>query len=308
MSAVGCALERVPRIEPSTYAGEVFANARLLVPTGVEVRYDVGSHSVETKGLGALDKKRKDLIEIIVVDDPLNCVFRKTFVFSPRTFVESLTPILPHATVQAIMLSWPTATTADDIQKLGRKFIYGKTAYDTLWLGEGSDASPEDPIMIMNRRIGGWDGSPDRPVIELLGAGGHVPVVCDGEPPHFHSLEPHEALSKELAEEVGITQFEAQKLGGFFNQETRELVILFGIFVPWDMVADMQSAAFGNVTESVDGLYLGTFSKIMKRYLTDAAPFAGGERSKATNFPSQRALMDRVHTHIAAKAHLHRTC
>ena len=34
-----------------------------------------------------------------------------------------------------------------------------------------------DRIFIFNRRVGGWDGSPERPVVEFLGAGGHVPSI-----------------------------------------------------------------------------------------------------------------------------------
>lgn len=36
---------------------------------------------------------------------------------------------------------------------------------------------PNDILCVYNKRVGEWAGSHDCPVIELLGVGGHLPII-----------------------------------------------------------------------------------------------------------------------------------
>ena len=74
-----------------------------------------------------------------------------------------------------------------------------------------------DVICIFNRRISGWDGSIERPVIELLGAGGHLQSIWNSESQHFISRSLINNLQKEFSEEIGIklTSNDVNVIGGF---------------------------------------------------------------------------------------------
>jgi predicted NUDIX family phosphoesterase len=268
---------------------------KLLLPENINIEYFPEEGLVKTNGLGNLDKK-KDLLEIVEIQSAIEGKYTGCRVFSPRPYLESLDPIPTHVTVQGIILSNPTSSTAQDIRNLLAQYQYGKTPYDKLWVSSSSfeTLGDEELIMIMNRRIGGWDGSKDRPVIELLGAGGHIPAVWRNG--SFQSLSPDETIKNEIKEELGLSNedYSAKMLGGFVNVITGELVILYGVMVPWSLVVSMQATAYGNEAENTDGIYLGLYKDIMRSYLVDATPFAGGEKAKATNFPSQSELMSHI--------------
>lgn len=267
----------------------------LLLPEEVSISYFPEDGTVLTSGLGKLDK-RKDFIEVVEINDPINCQYTSTGVFSSRPYIESLDPIQHHVTVQGIILSKPDKNTKEVIGDLSTNYPYGKTAYDKIWVSSKPIESlqDEDVVIIMNRRIGGWDGSIERPVIELLGAGGHVASVWESG--SFKSHSPDQTIEKEVREEIGLapSQYRANKLGGFFNRVTGELVILYGIWIPFNYINKVQESAFGNIEENIDGIYLGTFEDIMENYLADASSFAGGEKSKSTNFPSNATLMNKI--------------
>ena len=274
-------------------------SSHLLLPDNIGITYYSKEELVQTTGLGKLDKK-KDLIEVVNIIDAFNCKYENTNIFSPRPYLESLSPILNHTTVQGIILTKPKRDYKEKIHKLDSSYNYGKTSYDKFWVSDKPIESilETDTLMILNRRVGGWDGSVDRPVIELLGAGGHIASVYKSE--NFISHTPEETIRKEVAEELGLESkdYTINKLGGFFNSITSELVIIFGIWVPFEHIEEIQRNAFGNLEENIDGIYLGIFDDIIKQYLNDANPFAGGEKAKNTNFPSNKRLMKKIRNEI----------
>lgn len=273
----------------------------LVLPQGVAISYDEKRHRVTTQGLGALDAKQKDLIEVIQINDALTCSHIKTGVLSPRTYVESLQPIPIHAVAAAVLITIPPAGFASEVQQIAKSYEYNRQPYDKFWIGNAiDDETKPQPVIVMNRRIGGWDGSPNRPVIELLGAGGHVPVIWDGE--KYESLTAEQTLRREALEEIGLSDPDIRVLGGYYNQMTAELVMLHAIFIKWEMLSALQAVAYGNVEENLDGLYLGFFEETMRHYCADAGCFAGGEGAKLTNFPLQDELMDRARGLIQIRA------
>ena len=148
----------------------------------------------------------------------------------------------------------------------------------------------------MNRRIGGWDGSVERPVIELLCSGGHLPTVWDDQIESFKSLTPTELLIREVGEELGISiaSEEIIQLGGFHNRISNELVILCALFVDYDQLIDMIKNSKGNISENIDGIYMGIFEDVMKLYNLNPNFFAGGEKAQSSNFPSNPKLMKKI--------------
>jgi ADP-ribose pyrophosphatase YjhB (NUDIX family) len=288
-------LREVPRLQVDRKRKLSQGPYRLWLPDGVTATFDVSKQIVTTRGLGELDKKHKDLIEIIVVEDAIAGSYAHTGVLVPRTFAESLQNIPLHLTTQAIIFTKPDEHTSSDLFKMSRDYSYGCTGSDRLWLGEHipQKFDKNDTLMVLNRRIGGWDGSPENPVIELLGAGGHVPVVWDARISNFRSLTPEEALIKEIHEEIGLAEqdYDLVFVGGFINSVTSELVILFSVMIPWRSVVEIQAAAYGNYSENIDGLYVGKFKDVINMYEESASLFAGGLRAKETNFPSNIKIM-----------------
>lgn len=266
----------------------------LLLPQSVNLYY-LNSGVVKTEGLDKLDSKQKDLLRIISIDDALNGVYKYTSTLSPRTYAESLSKIPIHLTVQGLIFFRSTKNLPNLIQTINKKYLYGKTEYDNFLITDYE--TYENIFLVMNRRVGGWDGSIEKPVIELLGAGGHVPTVYDEITNSLKTLTPQETILKETQEELGIllSHDDTKLLGGFHNQVSSELVLLYGIFIDESQLPVLQEKAFGNIEENIDGLYIGQFNEIMNLYMKDATPFAGGEKAKPTNFPNQKELMDRVY-------------
>lgn len=268
---------------------------RLWLPDEVSASFNISTQSIVTQGLGELDKKHKDLIEVVVIEDALSASYAHTGILIPRTFAESLPQIPFHVTTQAIIFARPEEETPADILKMSADYSYGCTPNDRVWLGGAipQKFNNNDVLMVLNRRIGGWDGAPERPVIELLGAGGHVPVIWDCDISCFRPLTPEETLKKEILEEIGLRDFEYNLVfvGGFINSVTSELVILFATVIPWKTVISIQKSAYGNTSENIDGIYLGTYRNIIDMYKSDASLFAGGVRAKETNFPSNEKIM-----------------
>lgn len=272
----------------------------MFLPEGVDIEFDDESQKVKTNGLGPLDKYKKDLIEIVVIENVLDARYTGLGVYMPRTLAEGLPVIPTHVTAQAVFFTVAEANTGVDIRRLKDRFVYDIVQHDQLWIEPvpPESISEGEILIVMNRRVGGWDGSVSSPVIELLCAGGHVPVYWDNETNNFKSALPQEALTREIKEEVGLQEkdFDLIFLGGFHNSVTSELVVLYGAFVDWQIVMKMQANSYGNLSENIHGLYIGSFDSVIRRYTDDARSFAGGERAKATNFPLQAELMTRVNT------------
>lgn len=270
----------------------------LLLPKNVELFYlDTGV--VATKGLGeSLDSKNKDLLRLISIEDALNGKYLYSKTYSPRTYSESLESIPLHLTVQGLILCKSSNKFKDIINQIEGQYAYDKTEYDKFCVTDLKKIKENSTILIMNRRIGGWDGSLERPVIELLGAGGHVPTLFNQSSSSFETLSPIDTIIKESQEEIGVSLNESdiKFLGGFHNKISSELVLLFGIIVEESIIPHLQKKSFGNLEENVDGLYVGRFQDVMNDYMSDASNFAGGEKAKPTNFPSQQELMNRVNS------------
>jgi hypothetical protein len=254
---------------------------------------------IKTHGLGSLDLERKDLLTHIIITDPLNVDYVKTNILMPRTYAESLNPIPHHVSIQSIVLSRVVEEGIDKVQNLIDHTDYHKTAYDKIWV---EDTNPRkvlklgEVVIIMNRRTGGWDGSPQRPVIELLGGGGHLPTVWDKDKRNYCQMDPIVSIIKEFKEELKypLSPNGVDIIGGFHNFISNEMVILCCVFVPFHKIVDLQRGALNNTEQNTDGIYLGTLKRVLSLYSENAESYAGGEKAKTTNFPSHPELLNRI--------------
>ncbi len=291
-------LRKLIRVQ-SVEAGLAHKKEVLLLPSDVEVLMS-DNYMITTKGLGdKCDIKKKDLLRIIEIQDATNLKFVKTNILSPRTYAESIFPIPQHISVQCVLLSEVKKKNIENIIQLVEQTKYDKTEYDKMWISNKKDYKDiaEGTILyIMNRRVGGWDGSIEHPVIELLGAGGHVGVNDE-----FVMIDPIDTVVKELEEEMGIkVSSKAVKIfGGFHNEMSNELVILCGVFIASEKICSIQEFSLKNYAQDVDGIYLGVFEDVMELYAMDASAFAGGESAKASNFPAHNELMTKVYHYIS---------
>lgn len=177
---------------------------------------------------------------------------------------------------------------------------------DYLWLPCNKSLTslrPGEIIGVFNRRVAGWDGSFDRPVIELLGAGGHLPTVWDEKIRSFRELTIIENMRKETYEELGtlITDDDITIIGGYTNSVTHELVILVGVEIADTVLPQILEYALQNKDEDTCGIYLGRISDVMKDYRNNPDPYAGGRTSAPTNFPNQPELMEKLDAFILDK-------
>ena len=161
----------------------------------------------------------------------------------------------------------------------------------------------DDLVCIFNRRIGGWDGSCERPVIELLGAGGHLQTVWDGKLKKFVSLSFEDNLKKEFDEEIGleINDCDIKCIGGFANTHTQELVIFSCIYIEPEKIPEIQKYAINNLEESTDGIYMGTFKETIEYYKKNPVYFAGGIAAAKTNFPNNEDIMKKIYLQFSIK-------
>lgn len=255
---------------------------------------------IQTSGFDSkLDKKTKDLIRIIEIIDPLNIKYKKTNILTPLVYAESL-PFIPwHLNTQGVLFVRVTSDTLKWIKKEHNNNIYGKHQFDQFWLPfcKNIDSVKEGELLcIFNRRVAGWDGSHDRPVIELLGAGGHLPTVWDKSKGGFRELSFKENFQKEFREELGneIKQEDIVIFGGYQNDITHELVVLCGIEVKHEKLVSMQEYAYQNIDDNTAGIYLGTFQETVEYYRKNPEPFAGGRKAAPYNFPNRNELMKKA--------------
>ena len=82
--------------------------------------------------------------------------------------------------------------------------------------------------------------------------------------------------------------------GGFHNTKSNELVVLCGAFVSSNNIEAIYNNAKNNFQENIDGVYVGNFEEVMSIYAKNAEFFAGGEKTRSSNFPSQEKLMRKV--------------
>lgn len=244
-------------------------------------------------------KNLKDLLRMIRIIEPLDLQYECTNILVPRVFAENHNPVPQHISVQSLFFHRLSPLNLEKLKEIILSTNYNKTIYDSMWIGRErtlSSIKGNDLIYLMNRRIGGWDGSIERPVIELLCSGGHLPTVWDEQTESFKTLNPTELLIKEIGEELGISISPEKivQLGGFHNEVSNELVILCALFVDYNQLIDMIKHSRGNISENIDGVYMGIFEDVMNLYDLNPNFFAGGEKAKSCNFPSNPKLMKKI--------------
>ncbi len=254
---------------------------------------------IVTEGLGELDNKKLDLVRVIEIEDALSITYHKTNILTPLIFAESSNDIPWHLNTQSFLFSSVSQKTIEWIKEQDVLEQYGKHEYDKFWLPFCKNIDlllPGEKICIFNRRVAGWDGSYERPVIELLGAGGHLPTIWNNEESFFEELGFEENVQKEFFEELGehVLKNNITVFGGYANEVTHELVVLCGIELPSDSLKKIQEYAIQNIDEDTQGIYLGTFEETISYYIKNPSPFAGGEKAAPYNFPNRKELMRRV--------------
>lgn len=125
-------LQEIPRInnlkEATNYIGDV-----LLLPQNVEFKVTKDS-LIETHGLGdKLDKKVRDLISVISIEDALNIKYKQTNILTPLMYAESLSDILWHLNTQGILF---TRLSTDSINWIKKQtnYIY---MVNIIWINFG---------------------------------------------------------------------------------------------------------------------------------------------------------------------------
>lgn len=293
-------LQKIPRIdfpeEAQKHKEDVF-----LLPHRFEYSIDGNSNLRLLNFKKTKDYKAQDIIRIVSIIDPLNAIYEETNIITPSVFMHSLEPVPWHISTQSLVFSF----LSDEIRQWigieemqNNHTCYHRHPLDTLWLPCSKSIDSVDanePVCVFNRRISGWDGSLDRPVIELLGAGGHLQSIWNGK--RFVSRSAKNNLCKEFKEEVGIDIDEESHrfVGGYINYETHELVILFLTFIEDSLIPLMQAYSLQNHDDDVAGLYLGTFRETIQYYLSSPTFFAGGEKALSTNFPQNKEIMKRIY-------------
>ena len=270
----------------------------LLLPADVVLQIDNNSNAILSGFSDACDPNAKDILRVIELHDAINLHYTETSIISPSMYVHSVDDKPWHITTQCIIVTHLSkdgmAWVAEENNHLDS--YYSKHEMDHFWLPCSrplSAITESDVIYILNRRVSGWDGSPERPVIELLGAGGHLQAIWNGN--KFVSRDLKDNLKKEFSEEIGldVREDDIQCIGGFENKKTHELVVLFCVLIDERKLPEIHQHALGNVGEDTDGLYLGVFSDVIDQYRTDPLYFAGGCDAAPTNFPNNSPLMQK---------------
>lgn len=288
-------LPRIEKIEDAKYySGDVF-----LLPSQIEFTVIQGD-LIKTKGLGEKwDNRTLDLIRTINLIDALNIQFEYTNVVTPLAYAESIQEKPVHITTQSILFTKISSMGLKWIEEENKSNRYGKHEFDKFWLPFGQPLQcmkAGDILCIFNRRVNGWDGSNERPVIELLGAGGHLPIIWNDYEKKFEPLTIEENLKKEFREELDISLNEKDIVifGGFSNPITHELVILCGVKIDDSLLPAVQKYALKNIDVDTEGIYMGTFAEVIEFYKKNPIPFAGGIRNAPYNFPNRSELMTRA--------------
>lgn len=290
-------LKRVKSVEE----GMQYSEDVLLLPDNIDVVVD-DNCNIRTIGFDkSKDIKAKDLLRVIEVKDAKSMQYRETNVLAPSVYVHSLQEKPWHITTQGFLVTRISEKTKEFImeEKQRLKNYYGKHELDCFWLPCSkllSDVKNEELVCIFNRRISGWDGSIDRPVVELLGAGGHLQTIWDDKNKCFRCRSFESNLMKEFDEEIGleIKDEDIRCIGGFVNDKTQELVIFSCIFIDETDIPGIQKYALNNLAEDTDGIYLGTFLETMHYYRKNPEYFAGGVKAAKTNFPNNDYIIGKI--------------
>lgn len=273
----------------------------LYLPEAADLTVYLDSN-VKVLGLEEIEHiKAKDLLAVIEVRDAFRVDYEVTNVLSPSSYVHSLEKKPWHITTQGFLVTRMNDGLKKYLYDQSKEMAehYGRHELDRLWLPCSkplSDTTESDLTCIFNRRVSGWDGSIERPVIELLGAGGHLQAVWNSDSQCFKNRSLEDNLIKEFDEEIGLNlkKEDICQIGGFINEKTQELVIFSCIYIDPEKIPEIQRFALNNIAEDTDGIYLGTFSETMNAYRNDATYFAGGNHAAKTNFPNNLEIMKRI--------------
>lgn len=293
-------LKKLKRVK-SVDEGMNYDEEVLLLPDYVDFVVDENCN-IKTIGFDkSKDIKAKDLLRVIKVEDAENMQYQETNVLSPSVYVHSLQEKPWHITTQGFLVTHIDSETKEYIEKEKERLknYYGKHELDCFWLPCSkplSEVKDEELVCIFNRRISGWDGSVERPVVELLGAGGHLQSVWDERKKCFRSRSFSDNLMKEFDEEIGleISDDDIKCIGGFVNDKTQELVIFSCIYIDKIDIPGIQKYALNNLSEDTDGIYLGTFLETMRYYRRKPDYFAGGVKAAQTNFPNNDFIVGKI--------------
>lgn len=288
------ALNRMQRISLEEI-NNVFSKEVLLYVEGMPLFYKNGKIYTQYA------ENLKDLLQVIKIKDAYFLQYDKTNVFTPRTYAEAQSNIPQHISVQCLFFHQLQEENRDSFSSLVSNTHYGKTDYDSMWIGNLetlSSLSSHSILYLMNRQVGGWDGSLERPVIELLCSGGHLPALWNSKTKRFETLSFEDLLSKEIQEELGlkIDTNRILRLGGFHNKKTNELVVLCALFVSYPELLKMISFSKENTQENIQGIYVGDFAEVMCLYQNHPEYFAGGKEASFSNFSSELRLMRKIRT------------
>lgn len=272
----------------------------LFNPSGNEIYYSLDKVYVKD---GDDYRCLKDLLRIIDIEEVDTLKYHYTKLLVPRKYAEERNPILAHRSIQCIMFHKLTDKTIEQVYEYVNNSSYGKSKYDQVWIGSDDSykkLSVGDMIYIMNRRVGGWDGSVDRPVIELLSAGGHIPEIYDEKTGKFETMDDKVLLKKEIMEEMGIevSDSEITVLGDFYNKLSNEVVTLCLTELSDRQLLDVMENTLGNISENIDGVYLGLFKEVLEMYKNNPEWFAGGAIGSETNFTRNDQLVKKINDYI----------
>ena len=290
-------LKRVSSVEE----GKLYKEDVLLLPRNIDILVEENSN-VRTVGLDSIsDKKSKDLLRIVQVENAEQVKYTELNVLSPSVYVHLLQEKPWHITTQGFLITRINSDIRRYIKtELDRTQVhYCKHKMDRFWLPCSKaieQTTDNDLVCIFNRRVSGWDGSLDRPVIELLGAGGHLQSVWDKKEKKFRNRTFSDNLMKEFDEEIGleISENDIQRIGGFKNEKTQELVVFSCLYIDSMKIPEIQKYALDNLAEDTDGIYLGTFKETINYYRDNPSFFAGGEKAAKTNFPNNDFIVDGI--------------
>lgn len=294
-------LKSIKRVN-SVEEGQRYTEDVLLLPKNIDIAVSKNS-LVYVCGLNDLvDRKPKDMLRIIEIEDAISVKYKETNVISPSIYVHNIANKPCHITTQAFLYTTMTNELKKyvNIEKKEMSSHYGRHEMDSFWLPCSKPLEQmknDDVVCVFNRRVAGWDGSNERPVIELLGAGGHLQSVWDDERELFVSRTLEDNLKKEFSEELGLKIHDSDItcVGGFFNANTSELVILSCIRVDSSQIPQIQKYALNNQAEDTDGVYMCSLEEAISYYKKDPSYFAGGVSAAPYNFPNNEPLMERLH-------------
>ena len=293
-------LNSLPRInnvsQASCFKGDV-----LLLPNEVKIFALSDGNVGLTNFTPGKDYKPKDMLRVITIEDAFNVKYHETNILSPSLYIHSLEDKPWHITTQGLLITYLTEDIKNYILKedVTSAKYYAKHILDRFWLPCSkpiNQTNSNDLVCIFNRRISGWDGSINRPVIELLGAGGHLQSIWNEKQKTFVNRNLQDNLKKEFGEEIGqfLKKEDIIQIGGFINEKTHELVVLYCVNINCKFIPNIQKFATGNLKEDTDGVYLGTFNEVINFYKKDPTFFAGGSNALKTNFPSNKKIMNKI--------------